>query len=300
MSSFTNIYMYSHLIPKSATSGLDSESALQLMQYLKTYARKKNPVTGKRHRVIITIHQPSSRIWELIDNVVLLARGRLIYQGRRTLMDSFYSTCGHPLPLNFNPADHYIEALSSFPVVGDSDEGVDVKRANGKSKEEMWSECFQKWKSRDKSYIAFQKFAANKRASMHQTVRQLNASNSVTSSVVVRVDPEKSAKTKKVGVSAIELFRRSFTELIRNPLILGLRVGIYGFMSIFIGCLFWRLSGRTTFHAVVISRTGILFFILSFGASMSMAAIPFAMTERSIAQKEVRNGKFHPIFYHIR
>ena len=53
-------------------------------------------------------------------------------------MDSFYSTCGHPLPLNFNPADHYIEALSGFPVVGDSDDGTDDKRANGKSKEEMW------------------------------------------------------------------------------------------------------------------------------------------------------------------
>ena len=106
----------------SATSGLDSESALDLMSYLKTYARKINPVTGKRHRVIITIHQPSSRIWELIDNVVILARGRLIYSGRRTLMDSFYASSGHPLPLNFNPADHYIEALSNFPTDGETGE----------------------------------------------------------------------------------------------------------------------------------------------------------------------------------
>ena len=267
------------------------------MEYLKVYARKKNPVTGKRHRVIITIHQPSSRIWELIDNVVLLARGRLIYQGRRTLMDSFYASCGHPLPLNFNPADHYIEALSSFPVVG-----VSGGRAADKSKEEMWSESFQKWKSRDKSYIAFQKFAANKRASMHQTVRQLKSSSDVTSpsNVVVRVDPEKSARTKKVGVSAVELFRRSFTNLLRNPIILGLRVGIYGLMSVFIGCLFWRLVDETSFHAVVISRTGLLYFVLSFGASMSVAAIPFAIVERSIAAKEVRNKRFHIVLYHIR
>ena len=266
------------------------------MEYLKTYARKKDPVTGKRHRVIITIHQPSSRIWELIDNVVLLARGRLIYQGRRTLMDSFYASCGHPLPLNFNPADHYIEALSSFPEVG-----VLGERAHhDKSKEEMWSESFQKWKSRDKSYIAFQKFAANKRASMHQTVRQLKASSDVTSSVIIRVDPEKSARTNKFGVSAVELFRRSFTNLIRNPIVLGLRVGIYGFMAVFIGCLFWRLVDQTNFHAVVISRTGLLYFVLSFGASMSVAAIPFAIVERGIAEKEVRNKRFHIVLYHIR
>eukprot|EP00984_Skeletonema_dohrnii_P003814 scaffold1311_cov140-Skeletonema_dohrnii-CCMP3373.AAC.1 len=272
------------------TSGLDSESALELMEYLKTYARKKNPVTGRRHRVIITIHQPSSRIWELIDNVVLLARGRLIYQGRRTLMDSFYASCGHPLPLNFNPADHYIEALSSFPVVGVSGEGVD-----GKSKEEMWSESFHNWKSRDKSYITFHKFAASMRASRQQTARQLKDAN-----VVIRVDPEKSAKamTKKVGVSAIELFRRSFTNLFRNPIILGLRLGIYGGMSVFIGMLFWRLQNQTEPHCVIVSRTALLYFILAFGSSMSVAAIPFAMVERGIVEKEVRNKRFHPVFYH--
>ena len=295
--------MRAHIASQSspATSGLDSESALKLMQYLKNYARKTNPVTGKRHRVIITIHQPSSRIWELIDNVVLLARGRLIYQGRRMFMDSFYASCGHPLPLNFNPADHYIEALSNFPEVGGLDEGSDDKRADdNKSKEEMWSESFQKWKSRDKSYIAFQKFAANKRASMHASLLQLKTSNAVTSSVVVRVDPEKSASTMKIGVSTMELFRRSFTNLFRNPIILGLRVGVYGFMSIFVGMLFFRLVDQTEFHAVIISRVGLLFFMLSFGASMSMAVIPFAMVERNIAEKEVRNMKFHPVLYHIR
>ena len=278
----------------SATSGLDSESALELMEYLKTYAREMDPVTGKRHRVIITIHQPSSRIWELIDNVVVLARGRLVYQGRRTMMDSFYASCGHPLPLNFNPADHYIEALSDFPVVGVSGEDAD-----GKSKEEMWSESFKKWKARDKSYIAFQKLSAKKRASMVETVGQSKNTNT---NLVLRNDPEKSARARKknVCVSAVELCRRSFTNLFKNPIILGLRVGIYGGMSVFIGMLFWRLTDQTHFHAVIVSRTALLYFILAFGSSMSVAAIPFAMVERGIVEKEVRNKRFHPVFYHIR
>lgn len=289
LSSLLNEYL--HNIPHSATSGLDSESALELMEYLKTYARKKDPVSGKRHRVIITIHQPSSRIWELIDNVVILARGRLIYQGRRTMMDSFYASCGHPLPLNFNPADHYIEALSNFPVVGGSAKGAD-----GKSKEEMWNESFQKWKSCDKKYIQFQKFAANKRASTHQSMRQLKSTR-----LVFRDAPEKSVRTrtKKASVSVVELSRRSFTNLFKNPIILGLRVGIYGGMSIFIGMLFWRLTDQTQFHAVIVSRTALLYFILAFGSSMSVAAIPFAMIERSIVEKEVRNKRFHPVFYHL-
>jgi len=208
-------------------------------------------------------------------------------------MDSFYASCGHPLPLNFNPADHYIEALSDFPVVGVSGEDAD-----GKSKEEMWSESFKKWKARDKSYIAFQKLSAKKRASMVETVGQSKNTNT---NLVLRNDPEKSARARKknVCVSAVELCRRSFTNLFKNPIILGLRVGIYGGMSVFIGMLFWRLTDQTQFHAVIVSRTALLYFILAFGSSMSVAAIPFAMVERGIVEKEVRNKRFHPVFYHI-
>ena len=38
------------------------------MEYLHSYARGTDPTTGRRRRVIVTIHQPSSQIWEVIDN----------------------------------------------------------------------------------------------------------------------------------------------------------------------------------------------------------------------------------------
>jgi ABC-type multidrug transport system ATPase subunit len=85
------------------TSGLDSESAYQLIKFLQTYSRG----IGRR-RVIITIHQPSSFLWELIDNVVLLSKGKLIYQGPRSGIESFFASNGHPTPPNYNPADHYV------------------------------------------------------------------------------------------------------------------------------------------------------------------------------------------------
>lgn len=272
------------------TSGLDSESAFELMEYLKTYARKVNPKTGQRHRVIITIHQPSSRIWELIDNVVLLAKGRLIYQGRRTLMDSFFASCGQPIPLNFNPADHFIEALSQFPKL----ERDEMQRGEdeGKSKEELWSRGFLAWSARDKSsFDALLKTGAHRRSTHAKTIN-----------TVVRVDPEKrfrGKRIKKSSVAAIELSRRAFANLFKNPIILGLRVGIYGGMSVFIGMLFFNLLNQTDAHSVLVSRTALLYFILAFGSSMSVAGIPFAMVERDIVAKEVRNKRFHPVFYHM-
>ena len=70
------------------------------MQYLSSYARGRDPTTGRRRRVIVTIHQPSSQIWATIDNVILLAEGRLMYQGPRKDMNDFFSAYGHPVPVS--------------------------------------------------------------------------------------------------------------------------------------------------------------------------------------------------------
>jgi ABC-type multidrug transport system ATPase subunit len=87
------------------TSGLDAESALQVMEFLKKYAS-----TGRR--VILTIHQPSSFIWQIIDNTILLSKGKLMYGGPRKDMESFFSQCGYPTPVGWNPADHYVTVVN--------------------------------------------------------------------------------------------------------------------------------------------------------------------------------------------
>ena len=73
-------------LPHLLCSGLDSESAYQLMKFLKAYVNE-----AKGRRVILTIHQPSSIIWSLIDNVVLLSKGHLVYQGPRQNIEEFFA-----------------------------------------------------------------------------------------------------------------------------------------------------------------------------------------------------------------
>ena len=50
---------------------------------------------------------------------------------------------------------------------------------------------------------------------------------------------------------------------------------------------------------MLVSRTALLYFILAFGSSMSVAAVPFAMIERGIVEKEVRNKRYHPVMNHL-
>lgn len=91
------------LVLDEPTSGLDAESALKMMEFLKSYAR-----AGKGRRVVLTIHQPSSFLWQTIDHVILLSKGKLMYEGSREHMESFFESSGYPTPSGWNPADHYV------------------------------------------------------------------------------------------------------------------------------------------------------------------------------------------------
>ena len=57
------------------TSGLDSFTALKIVQVVKALAHQ-----GKT--VIAIVHQPSTNIFEAFDRIYLLAAGREVYQVR--------------------------------------------------------------------------------------------------------------------------------------------------------------------------------------------------------------------------
>ncbi|XP_045474983.1 protein scarlet [Harmonia axyridis] len=90
------------------TTGLDSFMALNVMQTLKTLA-----ASGRT--VICTVHQPSSELFELFDKICLMAEGRTAFLGTRSEADDFFTKLKAPCPLNFSPADYYIQILSIIP-----------------------------------------------------------------------------------------------------------------------------------------------------------------------------------------
>ena len=65
------------------TTGLDSDSAATLVHLLSHLA------VAKRRTVVCTIHQPSSDICEMFDDLLLLAAGRLLYCGRWRGVDAY-------------------------------------------------------------------------------------------------------------------------------------------------------------------------------------------------------------------
>lgn len=89
------------------TSGLDAFMAAQTVRVLRDLAEKG--------RIILcTIHQPSSEVFSIFDQVLLVGAGRTILLSSEKIYELFLAV-GQPVPEQFNPADWVIEVLYSNP-----------------------------------------------------------------------------------------------------------------------------------------------------------------------------------------
>lgn len=96
------------------TSGLDAFAAYSVVENLKRTTRHRDL------SCLMTIHQPSWALLQLIDRVELLARGKVYYSGTPADMVTYFDSIGHRVPVGANPADHYI-TIAENP--GQTDEG---------------------------------------------------------------------------------------------------------------------------------------------------------------------------------
>jgi ABC-type multidrug transport system ATPase subunit len=111
---------------------LDSKSSFEIIHYLKKLALEEKKV------VICTIHvknkkfffflnffnyfffslrqnkkqQPSTQLFNLFDDLVLLSKGELAYGGPRKQAVRYFAENGSVVPESTNPSDFYLEAIN--------------------------------------------------------------------------------------------------------------------------------------------------------------------------------------------
>lgn len=104
------------------TSGLDAAAALGIVTNLVDLSRKGLAV-------ITTIHQPSSEIWELLDMLMLLVEGHMVYFGDARSAIPYFANLGLVCPPYVNPADFVIRLINrEFPGHADVDALIAGKR----------------------------------------------------------------------------------------------------------------------------------------------------------------------------
>jgi len=95
------------LLLDEPTSGLDSASAQQVVEALQRVAAAGNTV-------IVSIHQPSTVVFNLFNTVCLLSKGKQVYFGPTgaPALD-FFATNGYACPEFTNPAEHFLDLINT-------------------------------------------------------------------------------------------------------------------------------------------------------------------------------------------
>ncbi len=116
-------------------SGLDSSTSTQVISLLKALAN------GGRI-VICSIHQPSSTLFAMFDQIYLMAEGYCIYSGPRLSLVPFLAdSIGLVCPSDHNPADFGIILFYQFSFLSFFDKNHSILHSHRSSCWKIWK-CF--------------------------------------------------------------------------------------------------------------------------------------------------------------
>mmetsp|Transcript_20390 Transcript_20390/g.49326 ORF Transcript_20390/g.49326 Transcript_20390/m.49326 type:complete len:724 (-) Transcript_20390:11-2182(-) len=240
------------------TSGLDTYTAHSVCSTLKQLA-----LAGRT--VVATIHQPSSDIFHMFDNLTILAHGSILYQGEARASLAYFAEKGLPCPEDVNPADHIF-----MRILNDQDaETVEQRQAAAVRVENLLKDY--------KSSSRYQEVEVQARVKGVQMQGQaLGGSASVATQMSV-------------------LCKRAFSNMLRNKLLLRAKLGQSIFMALLVGLIFRDL--KLTQQSIQ-DRTGAMFFVsVNVTFSATFGVLSAFGNERTVFERERSVGMYTTLAY---
>lgn len=240
------------------TSGLDSQTSRKIISLLKKIAIEKNII------VFCTIHQPSSNIFNLFDQLVILERGNIIYNDNPINLEKYFESINKPLKLNANPADSFIRIIEEHTKTHSSKE------------DDYFIDSYKPFKDKAKLKID---------------------EDLTTSKIGINID-KKNKYSAKFYESFLILCYRCWLNFIRNPKMIALRIAFTAVFTIVISSVFWRLDPDT--YIGVYARIGLAYAITIniFMIQVNTNVLSFP-AERAIYIREQSSRLYSPESYYL-
>ena len=266
------------------TSGLDSFIALSVIQVM----RKLNTLGVT---VITTIHQPSSDIFGLFDDLLLLTDGSIVYHGAAAASVQYFgalteNSLPFRCPDHSNPADYYFMHVLTC---GDEEEKKKIRFVQS---------------SRTQLLIDGWKAGADKRPVAGSTgvYKQPPKTASSDGMTQFQVGPENPLFAPPSPLCSHRLpplftpcvlqllLTRSFREATRNPLRVKAQFFQSLVFSLIISSIWWGLGST---QESIQDRNGVLFFMTANGMMSSvMGVLSTFGNERSTFIRDYENGLY--------
>ena len=259
------------------TSGLDSATAVAVVQCVKSLA-------DRGCTVAMSIHQPRYSIFKLLDHVILLSDGLIIYQGSPHGVIEHFAKVGFICEANNNPADFMFDALSGLVP---QQLGGEANSSRALSEDMMSLE--------DGSPGSFPSVDAK---SAHNAVLKAYESSEYYRKLSSRIDEvvaKASAATPnsfrkndvqskaKYGVSSFHQFiiicERYLLGIKRMPIILIAQMIVMVFFAGIVGGIYWQLD--LSFQGLQ-NRVGAIFFMIMSMIFSNLGALEILIKERAL------------------
>ncbi|KAG7380855.1 hypothetical protein PHYBOEH_011287 [Phytophthora boehmeriae] len=212
------------LLLDEPTSGLDSASTFNVMKLISRLAKEGRTI-------ICTIHQPSSLVYDMFSNVVILSAGETIFFGSRSKILDHFSTLGYNCPQYRNPVEFFIDLVNTdFEGHGDIKKLVDGYASSGVA-------------------VRIQSAILTDAAGIHTTRSTILATSSPLQQFFV-------------------LFHRNLLNNLRNPGIYWVRLATYIMLSFMTGTMYLSTNTSLVANDTVLLLTYVNIFLVFFSIAV--------------------------------
>lgn len=249
------------------TSGLDSHKAFLLVKLLKELAVDRNAT------VVCTIHQPSSDIFTLFDDLMMLLAGKGIFLSEAKNAVTHFASAGFPCPQYANPADYF------FMHVLVSADGSAADETRIESLAMAWNES---------------PLNSQVNAEVTDIFKQANSVSSVQSSAAMALSVSGRAS---MGTQFQIIFMRSLNDIKRNPMRGKAQVGQSVAFGLIIALIWWQIGKDQN---SVQDRAGAVFFMTANGLMNNvMGVLTTFANERGAVLREQENNMYSTLPYFL-
>jgi len=242
------------------TSGLDTFTAYTVCRTLKDLA-----LAGRT--VVATIHQPSSDVFHMFDNLLLLANGQIMYQDKAAHVVNYFGERGFPCPHFSNPADHIF-----MRILNDQDAmSVEARATSQQSVHKFMDEY--------------------SRSELKGLIESRCAETGI------GVDITQVQSVAGLSTQIVVLFARSKNNVIRNRMILRAKIGQCFFFGLLVGLVYRDLA---TNQRGIQDRNGALFFIsINVVMAATFGVLSAFVSERNVFERERSIGMYSTLAYFL-
>ncbi|XVE76288.1 hypothetical protein DITRI_Ditri12bG0160000 [Diplodiscus trichospermus] len=204
------------------TSGLDSTSAYKVIKVLQRIAQSGSIV-------IMSIHQPSSRIVGLLDNMFFLSRGQTLYRGSPADLPRYFNDFGHPFSEIGNPCEFALDFIRELEEAPSGTQNL--------------VEFNKSWQA---SMNSISNVSNKPTLSLEDAIKRSIAQGKLVTGATATNDQKLTSAVPSFANPAwfevTVLFKRLSMNSKRMPEVFALRLGTVVITGIVLGTMFWQVD----------------------------------------------------------